>query len=128
MDDSLKIVCFWILFTPLIMTMKGNIKIYCKVTNCIKGSSWSHIELPLLMQSVASSNSIYHIMVYWIQHYVIKFVSDLRQVGSFLRLLRFLHNWKWPSRYNWNIVESDVKHHIHYHNSIIMLRKITLFE
>jgi hypothetical protein len=37
MDDSWKIVCFWILFTPLIMTMKGNIKIYCKVTNCIKG-------------------------------------------------------------------------------------------
>jgi hypothetical protein len=31
----------------------------------------------------------------------IKFVSDLRQVGGFL----------WQSRYNWNIVESDVKHH-----------------
>jgi hypothetical protein len=28
--------------------------------------------------------------VYSIQHYVIKFVSDLRQVGGFLRLLRFL--------------------------------------
>jgi hypothetical protein len=27
--------------------------------------------------------------VYSIQHYVIKFVSDLRQVGGFLRLLRF---------------------------------------
>ena len=27
--------------------------------------------------------------VYWIQHYVIKFVSDLRQVGGFLRVLRF---------------------------------------
>jgi hypothetical protein len=25
--------------------------------------------------------------VYWIQHYVIKFVSDLRQVGGFLRVL-----------------------------------------
>jgi hypothetical protein len=25
-----------------------------------------------------------------VQHYVIKFVSDLRQVGGFLRVLRFL--------------------------------------
>ena len=28
--------------------------------------------------------------VYSIQHYMIKFVSDLRQVGSFFRVLRFL--------------------------------------
>ena len=27
--------------------------------------------------------------VYLIQHYVIKFVSDLRQVGCFIRVLRF---------------------------------------
>jgi len=27
--------------------------------------------------------------VYSIQHYVLKFVSDLRQVGGFLRVLRF---------------------------------------
>ena len=27
--------------------------------------------------------------VYWIQHYVIKFVSDLRQVCGFLGALRF---------------------------------------
>ena len=27
--------------------------------------------------------------VYSIQHYVIKFLSDLRQVGDFLRVLRF---------------------------------------
>ena len=30
-----------------------------------------------------------HGEVYSIQHYVIKFVSDLRQVGGFLQLLRF---------------------------------------
>ena len=41
-------------------------------------------------------------MVYTIQHYMIKLVSDLRQVGGFL--------W-FPPRYNWNIVESGVKHH-----------------
>ena len=43
--------------------------------------------------------------VYSIQHYVIKFVSDLLQVSAFLRVAGFLH------RYNWNIVESGVKHH-----------------
>ena len=35
-----------------------------------------------------SSNPI-HGEVYSIQHYVIKFVSDLRQVSGFLRVLRF---------------------------------------
>ena len=43
--------------------------------------------------------------------YVIKFVSDLGQVGGFLRALRFLHQLNLPPRYNWNIVESGVKHH-----------------
>ena len=37
---------------------------------------------------VASSNPT-HGEVYLIQHYVIKFVSDLRQVGGFLQVLRF---------------------------------------
>jgi hypothetical protein len=44
---------------------------------------------------VVSSNPV-HGEVYLIQHYVIKFVSDLQQVGGFL---------------NCNIVESGVKHH-----------------
>ena len=44
------------------------------------------------------------------QHYVIKFVSDLRQVGGFLWGLRFPPwNKNWTPRYNWNIVESGVK-------------------
>ena len=34
-----------------------------------------------------------------IQHYVKKFVSDLRQ------------QYNWPPPYNWNVVESCVKHH-----------------
>jgi hypothetical protein len=38
---------------------------------------------------VVSSNPV-HGEVYSIQHYVIKFVSDLRQVGGFLRVLWFL--------------------------------------
>ena len=38
--------------------------------------------------NVASLNPA-HGEVYAIQHYVIKFVSDLRQVSGFLRVLRF---------------------------------------
>ena len=51
--------------------------------------------------------------VYSIQHYVIKFVSHVRQVGGFLRVLWFPPLIKLSPRYNWNIVESDVKHHNH---------------
>jgi hypothetical protein len=45
-----------------------------------------------------------------VQHYVIKFVSDLRQVRSFLRVLLFPPPIKRHSRYSGNIVESGVKH------------------
>jgi hypothetical protein len=37
---------------------------------------------------VVSSNPV-HIEVYSIQHYAIKFVSELRQAGGVLRVLRF---------------------------------------
>jgi hypothetical protein len=52
------------------------------------------LDLQLCVQSVCittkvmSSNPV-HGEVYSIQHYVIKFVSDLRQVSGFLRVLRF---------------------------------------
>ena len=49
--------------------------------------------------------------VYLIQHYAIKFVSDLRQVGGFLRKFQFPPQKNRPPRYNLNIVESGVKHH-----------------
>jgi hypothetical protein len=39
------------------------------------------------------------------QLYMITFVSDLRQVGGFLGVLRF------SLRYDWDMVESAVKHH-----------------
>jgi hypothetical protein len=42
---------------------------------------------------VVFSNPV-HGEVYWIQHYVIKLVSDLRQVGGFLRVLQFPPNNK----------------------------------
>jgi hypothetical protein len=51
-----------------------------------------HVQLP--MQSVAITTKIVSLNpspgeVYSIQPYVIKFVSDLRQVSGFLRVLRF---------------------------------------
>ena len=61
--------------------------------------------------------SLYHPVhgeLYSIQHYVIKFVSDLRQIGGFLRVLRFPPPIKLTAtiyRGNWNIVESGVKYH-----------------
>ena len=45
------------------------------------------------------------------QRYVIKFVSDLRQVGGFSGYSGFLHQYNWSPRYSWNFVESGVKHH-----------------
>jgi hypothetical protein len=45
--------------------------------------SWAKPNSHLLIASPV------HVKVYTIQHYVIKFVSDLRQVGIFIRLLRF---------------------------------------
>ena len=62
------------------------------------------------MQSVIINTSVVcsnhaHGKVYSIQRYVIKFVSDLRQVAGFLRLLQFSPPW-----YNWNNVKSGIKH------------------
>jgi hypothetical protein len=51
------------------------------------------LQLPMqtmyIITNVVSSN-LAHGEMYLIQHYVIKFVSDSRQVGGFLRVLRFL--------------------------------------
>ena len=53
-----------------------------------------YLDLQLPVQSVpittkVESLNLAHGEVYVIQHYVIKFVSDLRQVGGFLQVLRF---------------------------------------
>ena len=52
------------------------------------------LDLKLPVQSVPITNNVVtlnpaHGEVYSIQHYVIKFVSDFRQVGGFLRVLLF---------------------------------------
>ena len=53
---------------------------------------WLDLQLPVqsvpITTKVVSSNPV-HCEVYSIQHYVIKFVSDLRQLGGFLRVLQF---------------------------------------
>jgi hypothetical protein len=65
----------------------------------------------LITTKVVSSNLVYG-EVYSIQLYVIKFVSDLRQVGGFLRVFGFPPPSKLTATiYNWNIVESGAKHY-----------------
>jgi hypothetical protein len=53
---------------------------------------WLDLQLPVqsvpITTKVVSSNPV-HGEVYSIQHYVIKFVSDLRQLSGFLRVLQF---------------------------------------
>jgi hypothetical protein len=46
------------------------------------------VILQLPIQSVPITTKVVHGKVYLIQHYVIKFVGDLRQVGGFLWLLQ----------------------------------------
>ena len=48
--------------------------------------------------------------VYSIQHYVIKISSDLPSIAGFFRVFQ-VYQYNWPPWYNWNIVESGVKHH-----------------
>jgi hypothetical protein len=64
--------------------------------------SW---PLTFLSEHRHFSNSPGQSDVYSIQYYVIKFVSDLRQVGGFLGYSGFLHQQNWPPRYNWNVIE-----------------------
>jgi hypothetical protein len=49
--------------------------------------------------------------VYSMQHYVTKYVSDLRQVGSFLRVLRFSPPIKLTAMINSNSIGSGGKYH-----------------
>jgi hypothetical protein len=73
------------------------------------------LDLQLLVQAVPittkimSSNPVYgEVSPMQYRYYVIKFVSDLRSVGGFLRVLRFLHQYNLPLWYNWNIIKGGV--------------------
>ena len=66
-----------------------------------RGRDWM-VNLKLPEQSTpitteAVSSNLVHGDVYSIQHYVIKFVSDLRKVGGFLRVLRAKGRWFPPA-------------------------------
>jgi hypothetical protein len=50
----------------------------------IVGFTTTYMQSVPITTNVVSSNPV-HGEVYSIQHYVIKFVSDLRQIGGFLR-------------------------------------------
>jgi predicted aconitase len=52
---------------------------------------------------VVVSTGHIHGKVYSIQHYVMKFVSDLVQVGGFLRLLRTMKQERQPIRHTGTI-------------------------
>ena len=60
-------------------------------------------SVPITIKVVSSNTA--RGKMYSIQHYVIKFVSDLLQVCGFLWVLQC------PLLYNWNIVESGIKHY-----------------
>ena len=76
----------------------------------------SSLDLQLPMQSVPITTNVVssnpaHGELYSIQYYVIKFVSDLWQIGGFPQVLPFPPPIKLTPRYNRNIVERGVKHH-----------------
>jgi hypothetical protein len=64
------------------------------------------LSVPVTTKVVCSNPA--HGDVYSIQHYVTKLVSDLRQVGGFLRVLRFPPPMKTDRH---DVVESGVKQH-----------------
>ena len=54
----------------------------------VVGFTTTYMQSVSITTKVVSSNSA-HGEAYAIQYYVIKFVSDMRQVGDFLQVLRF---------------------------------------
>ena len=74
----------------------------------------NHMVVPMqsvpTITKVVSSNPNYG-EVYSIQHFVIKFVSDLRQVGGILQVLQFPPPIKLTTTIYLKIVESGVKQH-----------------
>ena len=73
-------------------TLNHSTTLHYKNKRSRRGRDRIMLDLQLPVQSanskVVSSNPV-HDEVYSIQHYMMKFVSDSRQVGSFLLVLRF---------------------------------------
>jgi hypothetical protein len=96
---------------------------YVVVINCtkvtIKCRKYYNID-EVFIWSGGSLNAIFQKRsgeVYSIQHYVMKFVSDLRPRSVvFSGYSGFLHLLNWPPQHNWNIVEIGTKHHNQLHH------------
>jgi hypothetical protein len=78
---------------------------YCDLFRC---DIVAGIQTAESIATTVVSSNIVHGEVFSIQHVVIKFVSDLWQVGGFLW---FPPSMKRIATYNWNMVESGVKHY-----------------
>ena len=76
---------------------------------CYNGSSWPRSQEPSWSWRCEFEPRSEE--VYSIQHYVIKFVIDLRQVGGFLLVLWFPTPIKLTVTIFLKIVESGIKHH-----------------
>jgi hypothetical protein len=101
----------WISTNKCNSNVFSSIRTYCYSKEDLPECVIYPVKPVIITSRIVSSNPV-HGEVYSIQHYVIKFVSDLRQFGGVLLVLRFPASIKkWSPRYNWNIFESGVKHH-----------------
>ena len=94
---SLHYLCihFWIIVFFCILSWKGlfyNERGRRGRDRMVAGFTTTRAKSVPITTEVVSSNPL-HVDVYSMQHYVIKFVSDLRQVAGFLRVLKYC--WKW---------------------------------
>ena len=112
----------------LCIISSSDLNLYACVWTVVVIIMW-YLDLQLPMQSVpitttVVSSNLAQGKVYSIQQYVIKFVSDLRQVACFLWALRFPPPIKLTTTIYWNIVESGAKHH----NPIIVWHKCNVID
>ena len=96
-------------------------QIFCKLTIIGMFTSNCTSQSVPITTKVVSLNPA-HGELYSIQHYVIKFISELQHVGGFLRVLRF------PPQYNRNLVKSGVKHHNPDHSPSYCFRCYTVLK
>jgi hypothetical protein len=90
--------------TSLLWLVGGKARIYLTARELY--SLWGRVEK---MQFRPIRNKQNSLSFHKIHNDVTKFVSDLWQVFS--RHSTFLSKKTWPPQYNWNIIESGVKHH-----------------
>ena len=69
--------------------MSGRYNVICRGNDRMIVGLQIPVQSVPITTKVVSSNPV-HGEVYSIQNYVIRFVSDFRQVGGFLRVLEFL--------------------------------------